>query len=77
MKKYILDGKQLKELLVAANQFWALEQGGVDNWEWCGESCCNFLEEYGAEAGREFEDFEEMAEYDMTFYEAVEIEEGD
>ena len=41
--------EELTELLEAYYAFTALEYGGVDNWEWCGESCSNFLDNYWME----------------------------
>ena len=36
----------LIELLELAHELHALHQGGVDNWEWCGESCSDYQKEY-------------------------------
>lgn len=41
----------------------ALEQGGVDNWEWYGASVSDFLNCLSEEYEQNFEDFEDMAEY--------------
>jgi hypothetical protein len=77
MKYYKISEKALRELITAANQFYALECGGVDNWMWCGESCCDFLRQCGEDASREFEDFEELTDYEITGYPVIEITEGE
>lgn len=45
MKYRIIKEDELRELIYAANKCCALEQGGVDNWTWYGESCHDFLEQ--------------------------------
>ncbi len=35
------------ELLTTANVYMALTNGGVDNWEWYGESISQFEDEHG------------------------------
>ena len=77
MKYYKINEMSLRELITAANQFYALECGGVDNWEWCGESCCDFLRGVGEELGQEFESFEELTDYEITSYPVIEIVEGE
>ena len=41
--------EELIELLESYYTLTALEYGGVDNWEWCGESSSNFLNNYWEE----------------------------
>lgn len=65
---YRISETDLRELLTAAHQFWALEGGGVDNWMWCGESCCDYLDQYNADQGTDFEDFEDLAAHEMKNY---------
>ena len=55
-KYYKISEELLIELMKDSLVLAALESGGVDNWEWHGESCCDFLDEAGAE------DFDELAE---------------
>lgn len=62
MKQYIIDENNLKELLNASFTLDALECSGVDNWEWCGESCCDFLKEEGVE------DFDELVDKEIINY---------
>ena len=67
-KYYKISAADLRELLTAAHQFWALDGGGVDNWMWCGESCYNYLNQYNADQGTDFDDFEDLAKYEMKSY---------
>lgn len=71
-KYYKISETDLLSLLVAANQFWALDQGGVDNWTWCGESCNDYLDRCNEELNTDFEDFEALAEYEVTTYQRIE-----
>lgn len=41
--------EELIELVEALYKLAALENGGVDNWEWCGESVTDFLDRYWIE----------------------------
>ena len=50
MKYYIIDKLRLKELLVTEARYDALENGGVDNWEWYGASIQDYLDLYKANA---------------------------
>ena len=43
IKYYRISETDLRELLTAAHQFWALEGGGVDNWKRCGSYIESFL----------------------------------
>lgn len=43
----------------------ALEQGGVDNWSWCGASIRDFLDRHGAD------DFDELVEKEIEKYEVM------
>ena len=49
MRIFLVNEKELQELLKAYCQFQALECGGVDNWEWYGEAMCNYLEDEGCQ----------------------------
>lgn len=63
MKKYIINKKELKKILNGYLQFIALENGGVDNWEWCGTSCSDFLKENNVD------DFDELVDKKIINYE--------
>lgn len=42
-KYYLIEEKELFDLLRADLRLTALESGGVDNWEWYGESLGDFI----------------------------------
>ena len=44
MTKRLIDEEELLDLLNCRNILTALEQGGVDNWEWYGDSLENLEE---------------------------------
>lgn len=67
MKYYIVEENLLKELWIHDLKFAALENGGVDNWEWYGESINDFLKEQKAK------NFEELAETEITFMAIEEV----
>ena len=77
MKKYrLVEEKELLELLEAYNKLQALENGGVDNWEWYGASLEEFLEAWIAESGLDPNsdwDFTSMAEEDLNHYASCEF----
>lgn len=60
MKYYIVEENLLKELWINDLKLAALESGGVDNWEWYGESISDFLKEQRAE------NFEELAKIEIA-----------
>ena len=57
----------LIELIRASMMFYALESGGVDNWEWYGESLRDFLNENASKD----DNFETLAEQELKNYEEV------
>lgn len=65
--------EDLKEMLEAQMRLAALENGGVDNWEWIGESTSDFLREdfrMNKEAYIKFFNLkteEEIEEFEMDF----------
>lgn len=66
MKFEILISKEkLEELLESHMRLCALENGGVDNWPWYGESIRSFLKENGVD------DFSELVEKEIEKYEVV------
>lgn len=44
--KYIVPEKRLRELLETEARLAALEQGGVDNWEWYSDSLNDYLKDF-------------------------------
>lgn len=45
-RMYLVSEDRLKELIEAELRLEAIRSGGVDNWEWCGESNCDFIQDY-------------------------------
>lgn len=43
---YKIEEEELKTLLEAAFKLNALEAGGADNWEWCGDSITQAIDDY-------------------------------
>ena len=78
-KIYLVPRAELLELLEARYRLAALECGGVDNWEWCGESLRDYLKDYANEnkhlltKGMESENAEEYLE-DFNFRDMAEFE---
>lgn len=77
MKKYrLVEEKELIDLLESYNRLQALENGGVDNWEWYGASLGDFLETWIADKGLDPDgdlDFTAMAEDDLNEYASCEL----
>ena len=67
-KYYKISEELLIELMKDSLVLAALESGGVDNWEWYGDSRCDFLDEAGAE------DFDELAETEVKNLRLEEVE---
>lgn len=66
MKYEILISKEkLAEYINGYLQLMALEQGGVDNWSWCGDSIRDFLNRHEAD------DFDELVEKEIKKYEVM------
>ena len=59
-KKYQISEKELRTLLDAYHRLAALEYGGVDNWEWYGESISDYLNGY--------EDFDDIVNEEIKKY---------
>lgn len=62
-KKVIISAKELAQLLTVNNTLIALESGGVDNWEWYGQSLRDFEKEFGdidVDADQVIEKYQEL-----------------
>lgn len=62
---------RLKELLEAYHILMALEQGGVDNWEWYGDSRQDYIDCWVEETKRDKEiywDFEDIVKEELLDY---------
>ena len=55
MKKYIITEEELKELIKDSWRLNALDNGGVDNWEWYGEA----MDRYDDDEEVDFSSYEE------------------
>lgn len=64
-----IEQKKLLALLEAYFKLAALESGGVDNWEWYGDSLCQYLQEDEMNRPQDDDyDFRDMAENYMKFW---------
>lgn len=64
-KTYVVYENELRELIHDSLKLMALENGGVDNWEWYGDSLNDFLNRNGEE------DFYKMAEKELSNYDEL------
>ena len=65
MKKYIVSENKLRQLLKDEIKLEALEHGGVDNWEWYGDSIQDYLKECNVE------EIEDLIEKELEIYSEV------
>ena len=64
-----IEQRKLLDLLEAYFKLAALESGGVDNWEWYGDSLCQYLQEDEMNRPQDDDyDFKDMAENYMKFW---------
>ena len=64
-----IEQRKLLDLLEAYFKLAALESGGVDNWEWYGDSLCQYLQEDEMNKMQNDDyDFRDMAENYMKFW---------
>lgn len=75
MKRYIIKESELLELLEARLRLAALENGGVDNWEWYGDSLCDYLRNYCEWNNMQYEDEEGDPIIDYDTLALLELEE--
>lgn len=61
MKYYRISEPALKELLEAAFTFYALQGGGVDNWQWYSDSIHDYISESSAIDFVNYDSMEEVA----------------
>lgn len=64
-KQFLITETRLRELLEAEARLEALEYGGVDNWEWCGDSLHNWL--------KEFKEWNNIQDKDIDFEDVVDL----
>ena len=64
-----IEQRKLLDLLEAYFKLAALESGGVDNWEWYGDSLCQYLQEDEMNRPQDDDyDFRDMAKNYMKFW---------
>ena len=64
-RAFVIHENELVELISGYLKFIALENGGVDNWEWYSTSFCEFLD------NNQVEDFEEIAKKELSKYDQL------
>ena len=68
LRYYKISAPDLRELLMAAFTYYALEAGGVDNWEWAGASIQDWISESSAIDFVHYENMEEIVESALSTY---------
>jgi hypothetical protein len=75
-KEYVLVSKdEFQEMIEKYLYMFAAEAGGVDNWDWWGESIEDFIAEYNTENKTNFEYMNEIIEDYANSYETITKEE--
>ena len=65
---HLIEEKELIEILTGYYTFLALEAGGVDNWQWAGESVRDFVQACIEEQNQYFDSIEDIAKDDIKRY---------
>lgn len=69
---YMISKSELKDLLTGYYSWLAVENGGVDNWTWCGESIRIFIQDWSSHNnGANVETIEDIAERELINYDEV------
>lgn len=75
MKEYVLVPKEdFDEIITNYIAMLAGIAGGVDNWEWWGESINNFIDMYNEGNGTHLTDIDEIIEDYINAFKTIEIE---
>jgi hypothetical protein len=69
LRYYRISEPALRELLMAAHTFYALQSWGVDNWPGWGEAQHNYVDDCSVIDEVHYDDMEEIVEADLTNYE--------
>ena len=64
-KYFIVPESDLRRLIDQSNHYEGLDWGGVDNWDWYGESLHSYLE------NQQVKDFDELTELDLARFTEV------
>lgn len=65
-KYYLISENMLKRYLTESVIYNALVNGGVDNWEWYGESIQEEIQRCSEDYEKDFEDIEDIVDYKLT-----------
>ena len=57
--------KKEEMVTIPKSKYINLECGGVDNWEWYGESAKEYMKEFNKENNTKLEDFDDLYDYYM------------
>ena len=68
---YRISESELMELLEGNLRLLALENGGVENWDWYGDSLNDFQDRLAKELGREEVDFTFLARKELENYDLI------
>lgn len=60
-----LTEEKLRLLLISAHTLEALDNGGVDNWEWFGESVSDYITNYNKIFNTNFESIDEIVDFEI------------
>lgn len=66
MRYYQVSEEFLRGLLLAAHTYHALENGGVDNWEWYGASVEDYIKDCSIIDETHYEDIEDIVDADLA-----------
>lgn len=66
-----IEENALRQLLIAAHNYWALECGGVDNWDFRGEAVHAYVDDCIVTDEQYYDSIEYIAEEDLKNYEIV------
>lgn len=58
----------LREMMIGYYNYLALEQGGVDDWVWAGDSISNFINDAIVIEEKHFDSIEDIVDHDMKSY---------
>ena len=58
----------LRDMMIGYYNYLALQQGGVDNWEWAGDSISNFINDAIVIEEKHFDSIEDIVDHDMKSY---------
>lgn len=66
-----IEENALRQLLIAAHNYWALECGGVDNWDSFGEAISAHVDDCIVTDGQCYDSIEDIAEEDLKNYDII------